>query len=81
MLPYGLACCDTTSRVTIVFNMAEELYTVEEAAKLLKLHVDTIRRLLRDKKLKGVKIGGGRQWRIPSSEIAALSKLSTNLED
>ena len=36
--------------------------TIEEAAELLRIHPETIRRLLRLKRLPGKKIG--REWRI-----------------
>lgn len=49
---------------------ANSLLTVEEAAKQLRVSPDTIRRLLRDKKLRGVRVGG--QWRIPNDAIEAV---------
>ena len=39
-----------------------ELLTVKEAAKWLKLSHDTLRRLLREGKVAGEKVGG--QWRV-----------------
>ena len=48
--------------------MDDELLTVEEAAKRLKMHVGTVRRLLRDKRLPGVKVGP-RQWRVPDAAL------------
>lgn len=45
-----------------------ELLTVEQAAEKLKMHPDTIRRLLRDGQLPGIKLGK-RQWRIPSKAL------------
>ena len=47
--------------------MDDVLLTPEESAKYLKMHVDSIRRLLRSKKLPGVKVGGA--WRIPRSSL------------
>jgi excisionase family DNA binding protein len=38
--------------------LADELLTIDEVAAKLKLHPDTIRRYIRDKKLKSVRIGG-----------------------
>lgn len=51
--------------------MSEERYvTVEEVAKRLALNPETIRRWLRDGKIKGVRIGVRRAgWRIPMSEV------------
>lgn len=48
----------------------ETLLTVEEAAQVLKLRVETVRRWLREGTLKGRKIG--RIWRIPESELRQL---------
>jgi len=46
--------------------MEEELLlTPEKAADLLGIHKESARRLLRQGKLPGVKVGGG--WRIPRS--------------
>lgn len=38
--------------------MADELLTIDEVAAELKLHPDTIRRYIREKKLKSVRVGG-----------------------
>jgi excisionase family DNA binding protein len=48
--------------------ISEDLLTVEQAAARLQLHQDTIRRLLRNGQLPGVKVGK-RQWRISSSVL------------
>lgn len=40
-----------------------ELFTPEEAAAILKMHPVTVRRLLREGQIAGVKLGK-RQWRI-----------------
>lgn len=48
--------------------MPEELLTIEQAAQLLQLHPDTVRRLVREGELPGVKIGR-RQWRIATSAL------------
>lgn len=50
-----------------VSDVTEELLTVEQAAAVLQMHPDTVRRLLREKKLPGRKVGP-RQWRI-SAEV------------
>ncbi len=49
-----------------------ETYTVEEGAEALKLHPYTIRRLCREGKISGFKVGG--QWRFRKDEIDAWSK-------
>ncbi len=46
-----------------------EYLTVDEAAAVLKLSKYTVRELLKSKKLHGVKIAGGRQWRIQRDEL------------
>lgn len=46
------------------------MLTVDQAADRLQASKETIRRWLRDGKIKGVRIGGKRLgWRIPLSEI------------
>lgn len=53
------------------YNMSnDELLTPEESAAYLKMHVDSVRRLLRTGKLPGKKMGGG--WRISRSILDAL---------
>ena len=44
--------------------MSDELLTVDQAADRLQMSVATVRRMLRDGKLPGRKLGP-RQWRIP----------------
>lgn len=48
--------------------MSETLLTPEEVAEQMKLHPVTVRRMLRDGELPGIKIGK-RQWRIPESAL------------
>ncbi len=48
-----------------------ELYTVDEAASILKLSAYTVRRLLREGELPGIKIGAGQLWRIRKDELEA----------
>jgi excisionase family DNA binding protein len=45
-----------------------DLLTVEEAAKILKIHPVTLRNWLRKGKIQGVKISQ-REWRIPESAL------------
>lgn len=50
--------------------MEERMYTVKEAAERLKANPETIRRWLRDGRLKGVMPGGQKLgYRIPASEV------------
>lgn len=46
-----------------------EFLTAEEAAQYLRLHIDTVRKLLRQGALPGQKVG--RQWRIPKRALEA----------
>ncbi len=47
-----------------------EVYTVDEVARALKLHPYTIRRLVREKKIRAFKIGG--HWRFKKDDINRL---------
>jgi excisionase family DNA binding protein len=54
-----------------VYHPVMELLTVKEAAAILKLTPYTVARLLREKRLPGIKIGAGQQWRIRRSDLDA----------
>ena len=45
----------------------EELLTVGDVCKRLKMHQDTVREYLRDGRLKGIKIG--RRWRVKEKDL------------
>jgi excisionase family DNA binding protein len=45
-----------------------ELLTVDQAADALQMHPDTVRRMLREKRLPGVKLGL-REWRVPAEAL------------
>jgi excisionase family DNA binding protein len=47
----------------------EELLTTDQIAELLKLHRDSVRRMLKDKRLPGVKIGN--QYRVRRRDLDA----------
>jgi len=49
-----------------------EAYTAEEIAKYLKLHLYTVRRLAREKKIPAFRVGG--QWRFRKDEIDVWSR-------
>jgi len=51
--------------------MNEDLYSVEQVAELLNLHVKTVRGYVRDGRLKAVRIG--KQYRISGEDLAALT--------
>lgn len=50
--------------------MQEQVYSIEETARLLRVHPDTIRRMLKAGTLRHSKVG--KQYRIPQSEIDRL---------
>jgi excisionase family DNA binding protein len=51
--------------------MSQELYSVEQVAALLGLHVKTVRAYVRDGRLKAVRIG--KQYRIMREDLEALT--------
>ncbi|GID96410.1 helix-turn-helix domain-containing protein [Amorphoplanes digitatis] len=51
--------------------MRSDLYSIEQVAELLGLHVRTVRNYVRDGRLKAVKIG--KQYRITRADLAALT--------
>jgi excisionase family DNA binding protein len=58
--------------------MPEEFMTVEEVATLLRLSVETVKRLLRQKQIPGYKIGG--TWRIDRSDFAEYLAKRKNIQ-
>lgn len=48
--------------------MSDELLTVEQTAEKLQMHVATVRRMLRNGQLPGVKLGA-KEWRVPSQAL------------
>ncbi len=55
--------------------MPEAFYTVDEAAQRLRMHPDTLRRQLRQGRIKSVRTG--KLWRIPESALEAPSVEAT----
>ena len=51
--------------------MSQDLYSVEQVAELLGLHVKTVRNYVRDGRLKAVRIG--KQYRIAGEDLAAMT--------
>jgi len=49
--------------------MADELMTAQEVATRLRVSRETVRRWLRDGKLKGFVVSDAAGWRIPVSEV------------
>lgn len=52
-------------------------YTVDEAAKVLKLKVRTVRDMIHTGRIKAFKYPNGKLWMIPESEI---KRLTTNAD-
>src|ERR1700724_3422196 len=52
-------------------NMSQELYSVEQVADLLNLHVRTVRNYVREGRLKAVRIG--KQYRIARENLEAMT--------
>lgn len=53
--------------------MTEEMYSVEQVAEQLGLHVRTVRGYIRSGRLKAVRIG--KQYRIARSDLAELTEI------
>ena len=51
--------------------MSQDLYSVEQVAELLNLHVKTVRNYVREGRLKAIRIG--KQYRISGEDLAALT--------
>jgi excisionase family DNA binding protein len=51
--------------------MNKDLYSVEQVAELLHLHVKTVRNYVREGRLKAVRIG--KQYRISADDLAAMT--------
>lgn len=49
-------------------------YTVDEASKVLKLKVRTVREMIHDGRIKAFKYPGGKAWMIPEAEIKRLTR-------
>lgn len=53
---------------------SDDFYTVEQFARILKLHPNSIRKKIADGKIQAINLGLGRYkiWRIPKAEIERL---------
>jgi excisionase family DNA binding protein len=60
--------------------LTDELLTIDEAAAILKLHPDTVRRYIRQKKLKAVRVGPTAK-RIRRSELDRFISAGEEAED
>jgi excisionase family DNA binding protein len=59
--------------------LEEEFISVEDAAKRLNLHPDSIRRFIRTKKLKAFRFGG--VYRIRKTDFEEFIKTHSTMED
>lgn len=64
-------CCPLLPLIAEVEPMNEKLLTVEQAAEVLSLNPQTVRRWLRTSKMRGLRTGQGKGsvWRVPESAI------------
>jgi excisionase family DNA binding protein len=58
--------------------MVAQYLTTQEVAERLRVHEQTVRRWLKDGRLKGALIGGTRSgWRIPETEVCRILECDT----
>ncbi len=50
-------------------STVDDTLTPEDVAQKLKINTYTVRRLLKERNLRGIKIGGGRYWRVRRSDF------------
>ncbi|MBM3194813.1 MAG: helix-turn-helix domain-containing protein [Chlamydiae bacterium] len=53
----------------LIDSMDRRVYTLKEAAKILGVHVDTVRRSIKAGKIKAVQMVKAGNWKIPREEI------------
>ena len=58
----------------IIQTMGKKVVTLKEAAEMLDLHVDTIRRAIKAGSLKAFQINKAGSWRIPMEELERFLK-------
>ena len=61
------------------YTLGEKIFTVEEAAEILRLTPLRVKRLLQMKKIKGFKATGERLWRIKESDLQEFIDNSYNV--
>jgi excisionase family DNA binding protein len=64
---------DARSRVAGLPTML----TIKETARVLRVHPNTVRNLIRDKRLRAVQLVQFGRWRIPEPALAELMKTRT----
>ncbi len=62
--------------VNVAKTPPHKFYTTEEIAEMLRLNVQTVRNLLLDKRLGGIKIG--KEWRISEEDLAKFFQENRN---
>lgn len=63
-------------------NSGEDMWlTVDEVATRLDVTAETVRRLLRDKKLAGMQISRRAGWRVRESDLERYIRSRTNIPD
>ncbi len=63
----GCTCILSKRNVSQEASSMEELLTIEEVARILKVSVQTVRRMIDESELKAIKIRG--QWRIKREDL------------
>ncbi len=63
----GYTCILYKRNVSQEASSMEELLTIEEVARILKVSVQTVRRMIDESELKAIKIRG--QWRIKREDL------------
>ena len=58
--------------------MNKELYTIDQVAQRLQLHVKTVRRYVREGRLKATRIG--KQYRIAAEDLAAFAGAAVDMD-
>lgn len=62
-----------------MLDMKEKFLTPDQVAETLQVSIDTILRLIRDKKIKATRIGN--QWRIKEGDLERFLHEQSNIQD
>lgn len=66
-MTYSVHRCVILKNQGVSLSPSPKLYTVQEVADALRVHSRTAYRLVKEGKIKGIKVGS--QWRIPESAL------------
>ena len=58
--------------------MQEQLFTVEEVAERLKVHPESVRRWLRDGRMRGFRMARRAGWRVTEAEVRRFLEAGTH---